>query len=184
MRTKLFLIVISLVSFSRLSAAGLDDVIVDKTANGKHLTELLGDLEKEYNVDFLFLGEELAPYQVFGVTHPYPVLEFLKAFLSDYYITEINSRVLSIISKNRFGLLGFDVNNYVVLSSSPANPGQIRGKLKDIYSKEPLIGADVVIHSLQTGTQTDINGNYKLKVKPSIYQVDFTNIGYEKISIS
>jgi hypothetical protein len=58
----------------------------------------------------------------------------------------------------------------------------LKGKISDIYSKEPLLGTDIVLPTLSTGTRTDENGLFEFAIEPSIYPVDIRHVGYEKIS--
>lgn len=61
--------------------------------------------------------------------------------------------------------------------------GKLTGKVTDIDTKEPLIGANVVLLGTDLGAATDINGNYfVLNVEPGDYDVKVSYVGYgEKI---
>jgi len=53
-----------------------------------------------------------------------------------------------------------------------AQYGKISGKVVDKETKEPLIGASVVIQGTTLGAATDINGNYViLNVPAGVYTV-------------
>ncbi|CUS92585.1 Domain of unknown function (DUF4480), partial [Candidatus Kryptonium thompsonii] len=41
-----------------------------------------------------------------------------------------------------------------------AQVGKIAGKVVDMETKEPLIGANVIIEGTLLGASTDLNGNY------------------------
>ncbi len=59
----------------------------------------------------------------------------------------------------------------------------IKGKLLDKTTGEALIGASVLVVETQNGTQTDLNGSYKIEnVKPGTYQVTASYIGYNSIT--
>ena len=47
-----------------------------------------------------------------------------------------------------------------------ADPGTIRGSIKDAKTKEPLIGASVMIEGTQIGTAADVDGNFVLSNVP------------------
>lgn len=60
-----------------------------------------------------------------------------------------------------------------------AGVGKLSGKIIDAATKEPLIGANVVILETQTGAATDIEGNYFiLNITPGTYAVKVSYVGY------
>lgn len=57
----------------------------------------------------------------------------------------------------------------------------IRGKVVSQGDKSPLIGASVVIQSMQQGSATDIDGNYRIsQLKAGEYEVKVSYIGYKQ----
>ncbi len=65
-----------------------------------------------------------------------------------------------------------------------AQVGKIAGKVVDRETKEPLIGANVIIEGTTLGASTDINGNYViLNVPPGIYTLKASYVGYQTITI-
>lgn len=72
----------------------------------------------------------------------------------------------------------------LLLSVSPtlANGGTIKGRVTDKDTKEPLIGANLVVHSYNWGAATDFNGFYEIKNIPAgTYTLKASYIGYESI---
>lgn len=74
------------------------------------------------------------------------------------------------------------------ISNSLANPfkedlkGSITGTVIDLMTKQPLIGANIVIVGTTTGTATDINGNFAIEnIKPGTYRLRASMIGYEPL---
>jgi hypothetical protein len=57
----------------------------------------------------------------------------------------------------------------------------INGRLWDIESGEPLIGANIYFEELKTGTVTDVNGNFNLVVTPGKYLVKISCIGMKEL---
>jgi len=55
----------------------------------------------------------------------------------------------------------------------------ISGKIIDKLTGETVIGATVSIKNSSIGTQTDIEGNFKLTVAPGSYTLDIRFVGYE-----
>ncbi len=64
----------------------------------------------------------------------------------------------------------------------------IQGKVVDAETNEPLIGVNVVEmddnERFLTGTITDMNGNYVIKVVNTNYPLQFSYIGYDKVTVA
>ncbi len=66
-----------------------------------------------------------------------------------------------------------------------AQNGVIKGTVKDKQSNEAIIGANILIVGSDMGTSTDLDGNYILEgLKPGIYNIQVSYIGYEPQSLS
>ena len=62
--------------------------------------------------------------------------------------------------------------------------GELAGKVIDKEYNDILPFANVIIKETGTGTTTDFEGNYSLKLDEGVYTVSFSFIGYETIEIS
>ncbi len=86
----------------------------------------------------------------------------------------------------------------LLLSTSYAGiTGKIAGRITDINTNEPLVGANIIViekvvddrivelsSSYQQGAASDINGEYYiLNVSPGIYSIKFTYIGYQSVIV-
>lgn len=60
----------------------------------------------------------------------------------------------------------------------------LTGKVTDILTGEPLIGAGVILDSSTNGTTTDLNGEYSLRVSQGKHTVTVSYIGYVTVEIS
>lgn len=61
--------------------------------------------------------------------------------------------------------------------------GYLEGKVVDETNKVSLLGVNIFIPESGIGTTTDENGNYKFNsLKVGIYQIEFSYIGYNKIT--
>ncbi len=69
-------------------------------------------------------------------------------------------------------------------SLSFAQTGELAGKVMDKEYNDILPFANVIIKETGTGTTTDFEGNYSLKLEEGVYTVVFSFIGYETIEIS
>ncbi|MCE1190050.1 MAG: TonB-dependent receptor [Ignavibacteria bacterium] len=59
--------------------------------------------------------------------------------------------------------------------------GKLAGKVVDEATKEPLIGANIVLVNTELGAASDVNGNYYvLNITPGTYTVQISYIGYGK----
>ena len=65
-----------------------------------------------------------------------------------------------------------------------AQKGTLKGLVTDQKSKEPLVGATIMLESTTTGTITDFDGNYELRnITPGTYAVRCSFISYETKSL-
>lgn len=77
----------------------------------------------------------------------------------------------------------------VLLALLPLNlfaaaTGQIKGQLIDKETKEPIIGASVLIVGTKLGAMTDFDGNYIIRqVEPGTYTLQISHLDYNKINI-
>jgi TonB-dependent receptor len=61
-----------------------------------------------------------------------------------------------------------------------ADPGSIRGSIKDAKTKEALIGASVLIEGTQIGAAAEVDGSFVLSnVQPGTYKVIITFVSYQ-----
>jgi outer membrane receptor protein involved in Fe transport len=65
----------------------------------------------------------------------------------------------------------------LISSFSKAQEAIVKGKITDEKTKESLIGVNVVLED-NTGSASDINGNYELKVSPGKHTLTYRFIGY------
>jgi outer membrane receptor protein involved in Fe transport len=71
----------------------------------------------------------------------------------------------------------------IVIAAKPAvkqtKYGTIEGNLNDAKTGEPLIGVTVRVIGTTSGTVTDVNGAYIIKIAAGVYQLAFSYIGYQ-----
>ncbi len=66
--------------------------------------------------------------------------------------------------------------------SSFAQSGLLTGKIIDASTKEPLVGANVLITELEnTGTASDLNGKFKIKLPVGSYSIKVSLIGFTTV---
>jgi len=81
-------------------------------------------------------------------------------------------------------VLIFLVLGTAIISAQTDEPtGSLEGKVIDRETKSPLIGVNIYVKNTQTGTTTDIEGNYGINSLPvGMTTVVFSYIGYEKVT--
>lgn len=62
--------------------------------------------------------------------------------------------------------------------------GKLVGTVRDAQTKEPLIGANVILVGTNFGAATDVNGRFViLNIPPGVYSVRVSSIGYETVVV-
>tara|TARA_A100001011_G_scaffold63864_1_gene64359 strand:+ start:58 stop:2748 length:2691 start_codon:yes stop_codon:yes gene_type:complete len=70
---------------------------------------------------------------------------------------------------------------YLSISFLSASTGKISGKITDKDSGDPMIGVNVLIKEIGTGSVSDNEGEYTISnIPPGMYTVEATYIGYSK----
>ncbi len=71
---------------------------------------------------------------------------------------------------------------FLTLLSHAQTTGKISGKVYDASSKEPLIGANVIIQGTMKGAATDLKGKFFIiNVPPGVYTLRIQMMGYETV---
>jgi len=81
------------------------------------------------------------------------------------------------ISTNLLAFLVFLISSAALFAQTGV--GKISGKVIDADTKEPLIGANIIVVNTNLGAATDIEGNYFiLNVTPGTYELKVSYVGY------
>jgi len=81
------------------------------------------------------------------------------------------------ISTNLLAFLVFLIGSAAIFAQTGV--GKISGKVIDADTKEPLIGANIILLNTNLGAATDIEGNYFiLNITPGTYNVKVSYVGY------
>jgi len=74
---------------------------------------------------------------------------------------------------------------FAISFSAYAQYGKITGQVTDRETKEPLIGANIVLEGTALGASTDVNGNYTiLNVPAGSYNLRATYVGYQATTMT
>jgi len=110
---------------------------------------------------------------------------------ADEYSSKVDSIIQSAVEENAKELTDFEMRTLYEhlqsVSSEDYDGEYLYGKVSDKLTKEGLIGANVIVYSnnqFLTGTSTDLEGNYRIKLPDGYYTVEAAYIGYpsEKFS--
>jgi TonB-dependent receptor len=73
----------------------------------------------------------------------------------------------------------------LTLTAFAQRSGGIKGKVTDLYTKEALVGANVVLKGTSYGSGTDVNGKYVIyNIPAGKYQLEVSYVGYRKTTTS
>lgn len=63
--------------------------------------------------------------------------------------------------------------------------GKINGKVVDLQTGEPLIGANIIVVGTSFGAATDVRGEYQISyLDPGVYEVKASYLGYQTVTTS
>ena len=74
-------------------------------------------------------------------------------------------------------------NSLLKGTPAPFEPKEIRGQVTDRYG-EPLIGANIIIPGTETGTVTDVDGNFSLNITGKEKELEISYTGFEPQIVS
>ncbi len=165
--------------FSNARAQGFKGIYIDQSQNGKPLIDLLAELEFTHNVSFIFNEQVLDGLTVFGVGRKYKVADFLNAFLPMHKAVKLSNSEMIIIDTKLWEKYGNISANYYTIHSTQGSKQVIKGEVIDANSLEPIIGGEIYISALKTGSITDTNGYFEISVPKGIYEIEIRYTGFE-----
>ncbi len=73
---------------------------------------------------------------------------------------------------------------FISLNLFAGTTGKLTGTVRDAQTKEPLVGANVILVGTNFGAATDVNGRFViLNIPPGSYSVRVSSIGYEAVVV-
>lgn len=130
------------------------------------LKEVIENIEQQ--TDFKFLYRE-------------DLIDINKRTSIDVGETNLEDLMANLLDGSKIGYSVFN-ENLIVLS--PIQTNNIKGKVTDATTGEPLPGVNVVIDGTSTGVVTDINGNYQIEIPNENSILIFSYVGYLSESMS
>ena len=130
--------------------------IVLEIEKREKLSQVFKLLEKASNFKIMFITEEVNQYEFQGTVRTKDIHEALKQIIGSYPLTyTIDRQFITVTAK------GKDKSD-----SATKEPIRLKGKVVD-ENGLPLPGANVIIHGTHTGTVSDLDGEFSLKVQPN-----------------
>ena len=128
------------------------------------LKAFLVDLEKEFDVHFLYEtglldGVQIAPFKV----RPFRGVEH---------------NLKKTLAKTGLEYVKVTETTYVIIRSRKT--GVLYGKVFE-KSNQPLIGATIKVAGKNIGSISNLNGRYKLRLRPGNYKLEISYVGYKTI---
>jgi hypothetical protein len=181
---------------SSLSVTAQDilDAPLNGSEQGKSLTTVLTEIEKQTNARFYFLPEWVDKY-VFNESHRNQTLgEALDGFFigSDLYYVVMYSHIVVIVKDPTQALLRKEAiqtaikQNKKIVKYSFGDPGKstkskviISGTVVDAKTNEPLPRANIQITNTPTGTTSDDAGHFTIMIASGVHVLSISYIDFE-----
>ena len=182
---RIFAITITMLLSFVIQAQNFSSIVVTEADNGKGLAQLLSEIERKHDVDFISNKEQLLrAYTVTGIRNEMYLSEFLRLYLEPLNLMTVRKdNVVFLVSQADFLKYGNRKNNFVVLKSAKnADRVFVKGKIKD-NANETVVGAQIIIPELSVGGISDIDGNFEFSVKNGVYELRTSFVGFETISL-
>ncbi len=148
-------------------AQDLNDVEVNLNLVDRPLEKVFNEIEKQTEFRFSYLDKTIplkSPTTIKAKNSSLKVVLNKIAALHNLSFKRINQQII--------------VEKYVTQNTT--GKGKIRGIVLDANSKEPLIGANVIIKGTSIGAATDIEGKFALpKMKSGDYILKISYVGYK-----
>jgi hypothetical protein len=180
-----YLLIFFLFVSHHLNAQGIKNIKIDEGVNGKVLSDFLQQMEQEHSIDFIYDRAVVAPITVSGVTNGTYLNTYLNLLLGQYKLKLLRASpgVYFILKEADTEDTGGKAVSTAVFTLKPGSQQTIRGILSDSDTKQPLIGAQVVMPGTAAGVLTDVKGAFQLKVAPGVHKIEMRYIGYETTTV-
>lgn len=154
-----------LFGYSNSSAQKIEDKKISVSFDNISIKEALRKIEAAGALVISYVDDEMPQGQVKG----------------NYENKAIGFILTSILEKHNltYQLAGYNVFIKKKIKPREIKKGILTGQVLDTRSREPIIG--VMVMSGYAGTQTDIDGHFKMELVPGKYEVSFTYMGYKPV---
>ena len=187
---------ISLFVFYGLAVSGQNILgkKLDGSEQGKLLSDYFEELEKSDTVKFFYLPDWIANTTIeqnyAGKTIEYFLEDIFRStsiefqVVSDYAIILIKDPSQSILRDRLLSTASKELKKIepiIIGSPSAGRVGRVTltGGVTDEKSKDPLVGASVIIQDLDEGVTTDIDGNFTISIPSGQHILNVRYFNYE-----
>lgn len=157
------------------NATAQSEIVISLDFANAPLSEVLNEISRQTSLSMVYNAKDVDPNRKVTI----------------HANREKLSKVMTDLLKNTNTTYSVRDNHLVVYSTKETptvhstmqqKQRTIKGTVSDEYG-EPLIGVSVLVQGTTTGTITDIDGNYTLKILNDEAVLEFSYIGYQKISL-
>lgn len=157
------------------NATAQSEIVISLDFANAPLSEVLNEISRQTSLSMVYNAKDVDPNRKVTI----------------YANREKLSKVMTDLLKNTNTTYSVRDNHLVVYSTKETptvhstmqqKQRTIKGTVSDEYG-EPLIGVSVLVQGTTTGTITDIDGNYTLEILNDEAVLEFSYIGYQKISL-
>jgi hypothetical protein len=161
-------IVIVFLSVLQVSANVYAQVTVNLDVREKSVREVLKTIEQQSQVRFFYSDDLLAMNELIDVKAD-------------------NKNIISVLdgifSNSPLTYKAFDNDLIVIAPRQMLQQQKITGIVTDKITGEALAGVNVVVQGTTSGAITDVNGKYSIAVTNTNANIEFSFIGYDKITV-
>jgi tonB-linked outer membrane protein, susC/ragA family len=157
------------------NATAQSEIVISLDFANAPLNEVLNEISRQTSLSMVYNAKDVDPNRKVTI----------------HANREKLSKVMTDLLKNTNTTYSVRDNHLVVYSTKETptvhstmqqKQRTIKGTVSDEYG-EPLIGVSVLVQGTTTGTITDIDGNYTLEILNDEAVLEFSYIGYQKISL-
>lgn len=158
-----------------MNATAQSEIVISLDFANAPLSEVLNEISRQTSLSMVYNAKDVDPNRKVTI----------------HANREKLSKVMTDLLKNTNTTYSVRDNHLVVYSTKETptvhstmqqKQRTIKGTVSDEYG-EPLIGVSVLVQGTTTGTITDIDGNYTLEILNDEAVLEFSYIGYQKISL-
>ena len=164
-----FILAFLLVSFSPtyLVAQNTKEKEIVLEVKNERLPQVFKRLERMTNYKIMFITEDLKQYDVNGKIRAKDIHDAMNQI--------IGNKNLEYVIDNQF--ITVSLKDTEKANASEQEPIKVQGKVVD-ENGAPIPGVNIKVHGKKTGTMTDLDGRYMIKVLPDDV-LNFSFIGYK-----
>lgn len=185
-------VIVSLNSFSQKN----DSILISETFKDYQLINVLAHLESKYNIRFYYklewLTEDLVSYTFSNNTLQEVIEKIARSQEMDFYIRQNNVvfmperdiiRIYSEINGFHNSAIPVDYSQLIIIGSPKEyqknKKTYISGKVMNGANAEPINGASIVVNNTEFYAISGLHGEYKIELRPGIYNITVSSVGFE-----